>query len=197
MTKVDLRKEFLAKRNQLSLPEASQRSQLIADNFFSYFRYEGLADKAGAVHTFLPIQRHNEMNTWLIIKRFWAEYKTITISVPVLQPASRALLSYNLFSDTQLVENKLGIPEPAIDNRQATPLHQLIAVLVPLLAFDRQGHRVGYGGGYYDRFLASCVPNAQKIGLSLFEPVATIEQVESTDIQLDACITPTATYRFG
>ncbi|MDB5241886.1 MAG: 5-formyltetrahydrofolate cyclo-ligase, partial [Spirosoma sp.] len=50
--------------------------------------------------------------------------------------------------------------------------------------------------GYYDRFLAQCRPDCQKIGLSLFNPIDLIIDAEPTDIRLNACITPEQTYRF-
>ena len=70
-------------------------------------------------------------------------------------------------------------------------------VLVPLLAFDKLGHRVGYGKGYYDRFLAKCPPNCLRIGLSLFDPVERIDDVVPTDIRLNSCLTPVHTYVFA
>jgi len=63
-------------------------------------------------------------------------------------------------------------------------------VLVPLLCFDRRGHRVGYGRGYYDRFLARCRHDCKKIGLSFFEPLAEIDDVHEGDVELNYCVTP-------
>ncbi|MDH3493028.1 MAG: 5-formyltetrahydrofolate cyclo-ligase, partial [Acidobacteriota bacterium] len=70
-------------------------------------------------------------------------------------------------------------------------------VLVPLLCFDRRGHRVGYGGGYYDRFLAKVRPDCLKIGLSFFGPVDEIEDVHEGDIRLDYCVMPERIYDFS
>ena len=63
-------------------------------------------------------------------------------------------------------------------------------ILVPLLAYDLQGNRVGYGKGFYDRFLAKCNANVQKVGLSYFEPLDSIGDAESFDIKLNSCISP-------
>ena len=63
-------------------------------------------------------------------------------------------------------------------------------VLIPLLCFDKKGYRVGYGKGYYDRFLAECRPDVMKIGLSIFEPVDEISDVDEFDVKMDYCITP-------
>ncbi len=69
-------------------------------------------------------------------------------------------------------------------------------VFVPLLAFDEKGHRVGYGKGFYDKFLSECKPEVLKIGLSFFESETLISDVLTTDIQLDLCVTPSKIYNF-
>jgi 5-formyltetrahydrofolate cyclo-ligase len=69
-------------------------------------------------------------------------------------------------------------------------------VLIPLLAFDRKGHRVGYGKGYYDRFLRTCRKDVVKIGFSYFDPVEKIEDASRYDVRLNYCITPNDIYRF-
>jgi 5-formyltetrahydrofolate cyclo-ligase len=69
-------------------------------------------------------------------------------------------------------------------------------VLVPLLIFDRQGHRVGYGKGFYDRFLRRCGPETRRIGISLFDGIDKISDVHSSDETLHQCITPEAIITF-
>ena len=68
-------------------------------------------------------------------------------------------------------------------------------IFVPLLAYDRIGNRVGYGKGYYDRFLAKCEAKTIFIGLSFFTPEAVITP-EETDIPLNFCVTPNNIYTF-
>ena len=69
-------------------------------------------------------------------------------------------------------------------------------VFVPLLCFDKQGHRVGYGKGFYDNFLHDCNTETIKIGLSLFEAEDHIQDIHENDIALDYCITPKKIYQF-
>ena len=88
----------------------------------------------------------------------------------------------------------MGIPEP-VDGLEV-PASKLDVVFVPLLAFDKKGHRVGYGGGFYDRFLKSCKKDVLKIGLSFFLPELEIEDIHSDDIPLDFCVTPGEVFRF-
>lgn len=196
MTKTELRREFLAKRRALSCAEINQRSQRIAEQFITYFNSQELTHKAPYIHTFLPIRRHNEVDTWLIIQKIWVDLSHVGISIPVLDSVTRNMNHYALLPNTPLIENNLGIPEPSTEHRHKTDLSRIVVVLVPLLTFDRRGHRVGYGGGYYDRFLVECRFECRKIGLSLFEPVEQIDGIEPTDVRLDACITPNQTYFF-
>ena len=69
-------------------------------------------------------------------------------------------------------------------------------VFVPLLSFDKNGYRVGYGKGYYDKFLANCREDLVKVGFSFFEPVVKIEDVDGYDIPLNYCLTPENFYSF-
>ena len=66
-------------------------------------------------------------------------------------------------------------------------------VLVPGVCFDQTGHRVGYGKGFYDRFLKTCRPGCLKVGLSYFEPVDPIDDVHDGDVRLDFIVTPELT----
>ncbi len=110
------------------------------------------------------------------------------LAVPVVQPDGQTLRHYHLTPNTRLADNRWGIPEPVGAAEVAPP--QLDAILVPLLAFDEEGHRVGYGKGFYDRFLRECRPEARRIGLSLEPPVPKITDVWPGDIRLHACLTP-------
>jgi 5-formyltetrahydrofolate cyclo-ligase len=92
------------------------------------------------------------------------------------------------------VKNKWNIPEPAEGIEIDVSLLQV--VFVPLLVCDEKGHRVGYGKGYYDRFLGQCKPEIVKIGLSFFDPIPEIDDVYSGDIPLDFCVCPTKTVAF-
>ena len=86
----------------------------------------------------------------------------------------------------------MGIPEP---------IHKAIyqsnpdLILVPLLGFDKKGNRVGYGKGFYDRFLAKCRSDVLKVGVSFFEPTDRISDVSPFDIRLDYCITPARVWK--
>ena len=101
---------------------------------------------------------------------------------------------YLLTDTTKNKKNDYNIPEP-VDGIEV-PSNKIEVVFIPLLAFDKQGNRVGYGKGFYDQFLAECHPNTIKIGLSFFEPEALISDVNSADVQLNYCVTPNKIIEF-
>lgn len=90
--------------------------------------------------------------------------------------------------------NQYGISEP-INGTIVEPL-EIDIVFVPLLAFDESGYRVGYGKGYYDRFLSRCRKDILKIGFTFFEAEPAIEDIDNYDVPLNLCITPLNVYEF-
>ncbi|WP_299705712.1 5-formyltetrahydrofolate cyclo-ligase [uncultured Pontibacter sp.] len=184
MHKAELRKTMLQRRRALSIDEVAVRSQHIADLFFKHF-----PPKAGqTVHVFLPIIKNNEVNTWAIIERLRLEHPEVRVVVPVTDAEQNVLTHHHLTEESVLVENAWGIPEPK--DAQIVHANEVDVVLIPLLAFDRQGHRVGYGKGFYDRFLADCRPDVIKIGLSLEPPVERIADPNIYDVPLDYAVMP-------
>ncbi|MFQ3350745.1 MAG: 5-formyltetrahydrofolate cyclo-ligase, partial [Candidatus Arcticimaribacter sp.] len=115
------------------------------------------------------------------------------IVVPKITGETR-LKHFLLTDQTRFKKNVWGIPEPVPGIEIDVP--KIDVVFVPLLAFDSKGSRIGYGKGFYDRFLASCKPNCIKIGLSLFEENKIDFVSETTDIGLDYCVTPDQVYSY-
>ena len=188
MVKSALRRAALVRRQALSQPEIAQRSQRLCDQLFQHFPVA----QWRWLHLFLPIARQHEPDTWPIIHRIWAENLPVRLAAPVMQPDGCSLKHYELTPETPLHINRWGIPEPVATTATEVPATTFDAVLVPLLAVDAAGHRVGYGGGYYDRFLAECGPHTQFIGVSVLDeaPVAGIADVLPTDVALHAYLTP-------
>ncbi|PSR56048.1 5-formyltetrahydrofolate cyclo-ligase [Adhaeribacter arboris] len=189
MLKTTLRRKMLQKRQEYTPEEVTIRSQEICRQFFSFFSINNFK----IIHSFLPIASKNEVNTWFIIERLRADFPRITLAVPVTD--TQTLSHYLLSSETKLLLNQWGIPEP--NGAEPVTPQDLDLVLVPLLAFDEKGHRVGYGKGYYDRFLAECRPDTVTVGLSLEEePVLLISDVDEKDISLQFITTPSKVYQF-
>jgi len=191
MFKQQLRPRFLTKRTQLTAEELEQCSRAIRDNFFQYFSLREIH----SLHLYLPILKRNEINTWLIIHHLWQHYPDLTVVTSKIELSQNTMRCYRLTPETILLENRWQVPEPV--NSSEFPEAQLDMVLLPLLCFDRQGHRVGYGKGYYDKFLVKCKPEIIKVGLSLFVPVETIADVYQGDVKLNFCVTPQEIFSFG
>ena len=103
------------------------------------------------------------------------------------------LTHYLLQENTAIQLSNYGIPEP-VDGIEI-PAEKLDVIFVPLLAYDENGNRTGYGKGFYDRFLAQCNSKAIFVGLSFFPPEKGIP-AEKTDIPLHYCITPEKVFSF-
>lgn len=147
------------------------------------------------VHIFLPIAGNKEPDTYAVAKWLRNRYPGIRLVLPKTERNSQRMEHIIWDTETTLARNHWGIPEP---EQGATILPQEIdVVFLPLLVFDEQGNRIGYGKGFYDRFLAECLPTARKIGLSLFEAVETISDVSSHDVVMDMCVTPTRIWSFS
>ncbi len=184
MKKQEARKYYLAQRKNLNPDIVRRYNKQIKDLFFENFSLE----KVKHLHTFLPAAKFNEVDTFGIIHPIWQQCHTTKIVVPTTDFDKNELVHFVLQSSTPLQENHWGILEPV--GAKIVEATQIDLVLVPLLAYDRQGHRVGYGKGFYDKFLAKCPKHTLKIGLSFFEPIDSIEGLNEYDIALDGVISP-------
>jgi 5-formyltetrahydrofolate cyclo-ligase len=186
MTKAQIRKLYLEKRMALSDAEFQQLNDRLCKQFFASIDLSVVK----VVHTFLPIEKQREVNTWIIIERIRKQFPHIQISIPRINNQLSIIENFYYEGPDQMEKNTWGIPEPK--QGIPTPTEQLDAVLVPLLAFDGKGNRVGYGRGFYDKFLATCPEHCQKIGLSLFGAVDVIEGMGPHDVPLNMVVTPEA-----
>ena len=188
MKKIELRKIYLDKRLQLSSSEYATLNTQILTQFMNidWSVYK-------VIHLFLPIVKFREIDTFSLINYLNQHYPHLQIVVPKINFNTGAIDS--VLFDGHLKNNKYDIPEP-VENRLIKK-EDIDAVLVPLLIFDKNGNRVGYGKGFYDRFLAQCHSDTQKIGLSFFDPIDAIVDMNDWDIQLNWCICPHKIWRFN
>jgi 5-formyltetrahydrofolate cyclo-ligase len=188
MTKEEARKQFLQKRQAFSEAEYLQLNLQLYHQFFTQLDLSFIK----CLHIFIPIESKREPDTWPIIDRIRREFPQVRISLPkVMKDQLQSIYFEGLH---QLQKNKWGILEP--QQGVPTPTEKIDMIIVPLLAFDEQGHRVGYGKGFYDKFLNGCRTDLKKVGLSLFEPIERIEDVQASDIKLSCCVTPIKMYQF-
>jgi len=191
MTKAELRKTFLDRRGSLSVAERVARSRLIADRFFEKFDLSSVK----TFHCFISIEKFNEVDTSHIFIKIWNEFPAIRTFAPRLDRVIDELTHHIYRSETELAENIWGIREPP--NEEPIDPMEIDLVVVPLLCFDVRGYRVGYGKGFYDKFLAQCRPDCPKVGLSFFAPVGRIDEIDEYDVALGQCVTPETVYDFG
>ena len=181
MHKSEARRQFTAQRMALSSGEWAQGSQRLAHLFFIW-----LPPSVRVLHTYLPIEAKREPDTWLLIDRLRREYGHIRLALPRVAGST---LQHYYYEGGPLPTNSWGIAEP--QGGLEVPLEKIDLVIVPLLAADQRGQRVGYGRGFYDRFLALCRPDCHIVGLSFFEPIDQLENIHPGDIPLRTLITPT------
>lgn len=181
MNKKDLRSKYKVLRQQLSAEAIEDKSLAIANRLLSLDIW-----KKTYFHLFLTIEEQKEVDTEFILQVLAGKDKEIVVSKSDFE--TREMTHYLLTDNTKFRKNEYNIFEP-IDGLEV-PVSKIDVVFVPLLAFDKNGNRVGYGKGFYDNFLAKCKPETIKLGLSFFEPEESIDDVFATDIRLDYCVTP-------
>ncbi|MBU3681963.1 MAG: 5-formyltetrahydrofolate cyclo-ligase [Flavobacterium sp.] len=181
MNKSELRLEYKKRRAALTPEAIDEQSIAIANQLLKMSIWEHTY-----FHVFLPIEKQHEVNTEFILHLLAGKDKEIIVSKSDF--ATREMCHFLLTDSTKIVPNSYGIPEPV--SGLTVPVETIEVVFVPLLAYDKSGHRVGYGKGFYDKFLKQCNPNTVKIGLSFFAPEEKIEDASTHDIPLDYVVTP-------
>lgn len=187
MLKQALREKYKLLRNQLSQEQIDDLSLDISNQLLQLPIWN-----KDFYHLFLSIIEHKEVNTEYILNILAGKDKNIVLSKSDF--ITGIMTNYLLTDNTKIIKNNWNIPEP-VDGIEIKN-HKIEVVVVPLLAFDKQGHRVGYGKGFYDTFLKSCRSETIKIGLSFFEAETEITGVFESDIKLDYCVTPNKIYSF-
>ncbi|MEP1489906.1 MAG: 5-formyltetrahydrofolate cyclo-ligase [Algibacter sp.] len=187
MTKTELRKKYKRLRNTLTENDVEGLSLALANQIlkldvwtFSFY------------HIFLSIEEQKEINTGYILNVLSGKDKNILISKSDFKTGD--MTHFLLTDNTVIKKNKYNIPEP-VDGIEILD-NKIDVVFIPLLAFDKTGNRVGYGKGFYDRFLTNCKPETIKIGLSFFEAENEITDVFKSDVKLDYCVTPMTIYKY-
>jgi 5-formyltetrahydrofolate cyclo-ligase len=188
MLKQEARKLYKEKRKQLSSSDQVKSDDLMLIQFqkleMPFLSF---------VLSFYPIEEQKEINTFLFTAYLQFQNPGLHIAYPRTNLSNENMQAI-IDKDENFVRNAYNIYEPA--SGQEVEPQLLDMVFVPLLLCDKKGNRVGYGKGYYDRFLKMCRPDCLKIGLSYFEPIDMISDANEFDVPLDLCITPQKAYVF-
>ncbi len=143
-----------------------------------------LIEERNAQHIALYVSFDGEISTDKLIKTLWAQDKHVYL--PVLHPFNpNHLLFLRYLPDTLMLKNKFGIWEPKLNVQNVLPLEELDILFTPLVAFDKQGNRLGMGGGFYDRTLQNW-QNFSFIPVGLAHQCQQVEQLptEAWDVPL-------------
>lgn len=190
MLKFELRKIYREKRSLLTAQERMKMDDLILIQFQKL--------SLGPIQTLLsysPSEIHAEPNTFLFSTYLDHMIPGLETCYPVTDFESLTMKAMRVNDYTEFNMTKHGIEEPA-DGIEIDPA-EIDLVFIPMLICDRKGYRVGFGKGFYDRFLSLCKPGVIKVGFSYFEPVDAISDTHQFDIPLNFCITPEHVIEFN
>ncbi|MCY9827845.1 5-formyltetrahydrofolate cyclo-ligase [Vibrio chagasii] len=192
LTRSEFRKQIRIKRNSLSNEQQAQSGLDLVKQCAQ------LDDIQSAQHIALYISIDGELDTQPLIEWLWSQGKQTYL--PVLHPFSDGHLLFLHYSPTTAtILNKYGIVEPQLNQTLVKPCQQLDVILTPLVGFDSHGHRLGMGGGYYDRTLAKWFATgegATPIGLAHDCQHVDILPIEEWDIPLPKIVTPSKTWQW-
>ncbi|MCH5598148.1 5-formyltetrahydrofolate cyclo-ligase [Niabella ginsengisoli] len=189
MKKSEARKIFTEKRKTATEQQRNKWDDLIL------IRFQTLPiPDLNVLFTYAAME--TEVNTDAIVDYLHFRNPALQVAYPVCDFDTYTMQAIASTIDTPFIKNRYGTPEPRMDNAEVMPSQSIDVVIIPLLCFDKDGYRVGYGKGFYDKFLADTREDVIKIGLSYYEPIDKIEDRSEFDVPLNYCVTPERTYEF-
>ena len=189
MIKKEIRNLFREKRNELTLQERIKLDDLLLIQY-----QKAKVPFISSLLSYWPIEENGEPNVHLITDYLEFINPDLQVAYPKSDFILDEMIALAVDSTTEFVQNEHHIYEPETGN--VLDASEIDMILVPLLAFDKRGYRVGYGKGFYDKYLANCRKDCIKAGFSYFEPIEEIIDTLDFDVPLDLCITPHSVYVF-
>ena len=189
MIKNTVRKEFLQRRMNILEEDLQQQTALIASSFRKM-----IFPPVNYLLSYNPLASRHEFNVSICEDIVKEQNLIMHIAWPKIHVDMLDMEAVLVEKDGLFIKNRFNILEPI--GGAVIPPQNLDLIFVPLVAFDERGYRVGYGKGYYDRYLAHCRPAAIKVGFSFFDAVEYIEDIDEFDVPLNFCITPHRIYEF-
>lgn len=190
LSRQDIRRMIRLRRRALTPSHQRESGQRAATRMLAY----PPVVMAHTVAVFLSFD--GELDTQLLIEQLWRAGKRVYL--PVLHPFSPGnLLFLHYHPQSELVTNRLKIQEPKLDVRDVLPLADLDVLVTPLVAFDKQGQRLGMGGGFYDRTLQNWQQHGfTPVGYAHDCQVVEALPVEKWDVPLPAVVTPSKVWEW-
>ncbi|MAO64797.1 MAG: 5-formyltetrahydrofolate cyclo-ligase [Balneola sp.] len=175
-----LRNRVLSDRKEMPEQDWRERSLAILRSLESTEFFK----KADSVHTYVSMNQRREVGTDQLIETLLESDKRVV--VPVTNFSDHSLTHIVLHSFGELITNKWGVREPEKEQDEVQP-ENLDLIIVPMAAGDRKGNRLGYGQGFYDRFLEQTM--GMKVGLVFSDFLFDKIPAEEFDVKLDVIIT--------
>lgn len=144
--------------------------------------------------SYYPLRERNEFDISACERSLRSRMPQLQLAWPRIDTGHVSMEAYPLTPEGLFAKNRYNILEP-ISGEPLDP-ESLDLVFVPMVIFDMRGYRVGYGKGYYDRYLLRCRPGITKIGFCYFEAISGIRDINEFDVPLNICITPSRIYEF-
>jgi 5-formyltetrahydrofolate cyclo-ligase len=182
--KMLIRKQIKEQLDQLEIDQYIEQSKKIAAYLCNSIYWKQSQVIA------ITIPRDTEVDTYEIIKKGWEQKKKI--AVPRADFHTRKMTFYELTSFEQLKEGSFRLKEPDPDLCPVLPNYEMDLVIVPGLAFDKNGYRLGYGGGFYDRFLPTI--KATTIALAFYCQLIPEVPSDKHDRKVNHIISPDGFY---
>ena len=189
MTKAEARKSYMEKRLALSVVERAKLDDLL---LIQLQKIE--LPFVTFLLSYWPIEQNREPNTHLFSDYIEFQNPELITCYPKTNFSKGLMNAFQINDDTKFRKNQYNIYEPE-DGEMVNP-GGIDMIFVPLVSFDKYGYRVGYGKGFYDRYLPQCRSECLKIGFSYFEPLDKIDDKNEFDVPLNLCVTPANTYVF-
>ncbi len=182
--KIRVRKRMLAQRKALSAEAVRESSEAIRRQIVGLWEYA----EARVIHCYVSA-KHNEVDTRRLISGAFEEVKRIVVPLTDLR---RRLDHSEIKGLDELERGVFGLLEPKEQCRRRIGIGEIDLVIVPGLAFDPRGNRVGFGGGFYDRFLSEV--QVPKVALAYSFQV--VERIEAGphDVRMDKVVTEGQVY---
>ncbi|MBC8035496.1 MAG: 5-formyltetrahydrofolate cyclo-ligase [Chitinophagaceae bacterium] len=189
MVKKQLRELYRRKRELLSHSDKLKLDDLLL------IQFQTLSfDNVKNLLSFWPLDLLKEVNTHILLDYLFFRIPDLQVCFPVIDLETGNFRAVAVNGNASFQKNLYGIMEP-LNGEELDP-EELDLVFVPLLCFDKGGNRVGYGKGFYDKFLVNCRPDLIKTGFSYFPAEAKIDDINQFDVPLNLCITPNMIYEF-
>lgn len=182
-----LRKVAIEKRKTLSFNFIQKSSKTITEKLLSNFDFSNKR-----IHLFYPIKTKQEIYTWFIHKQLINQNCKFYTSVHNTQKNSWDCIQFDPNINFKETTFKVPVPAKYINSSYS----QIDMIIIPLLAFDKDGNRIGYGKGIYDKIISNLKPNCIKIGVSFFENQNETIHSQIHDKKLDYCQTTNKLYKF-